>query len=89
MDNRQGERSPDQEPPHETAPWVDVRSPDEHGAAIQLAARWAEMFPSDGDANGRAALLERFRAAHAYIDAVVHGVEPPPAADQGRQQPSA
>ncbi len=56
---------------------VDVRGPDERGACIQLAARWAEMFSPIRGNDDRAAFLERFRAIHAFVDAVTRDVEPP------------
>jgi hypothetical protein len=55
---------------------VDVKGPDESGAMIQLATRWAERHaPAERDSEHRA--LARFRAAYQYIEAVVRGVEPP------------
>ena len=56
---------------------LDVRGPEEREACVQLAARWAEMYTPAEDANKGAALLERFRIAQAFIDAVIHGIEPP------------
>jgi hypothetical protein len=55
---------------------VQVRGPDERGALIDLAARWAEIYaPHEGDDERSA--LERFRIVHGYLDAVIHGIEPP------------
>jgi hypothetical protein len=55
---------------------LSVRGPDERGALIQLTARWAEIYgPAEDDDGGGA--LERFRAAYGYLDAVIHGIEPP------------
>ena len=56
---------------------IDVRGPDELGAAVQLAARWAEMFLPPGSAEDQVTWLQRFRSAYAYLDAVIHGLEPP------------
>lgn len=56
---------------------VDVRGPDERGACIQLAARWAERYQPTDTRNDRAAIMGRFRRVHAFVDAVTHGVEPP------------
>jgi hypothetical protein len=52
-----------------------VRGQDELDVSLQLAARWAERYPPDADRT--AGLLERFRHAQAFIDAVIHGIEPP------------
>ncbi len=61
---------------------IDVQGPDELGASIQLAARWAEMFPPpDSSENQQAAWLHRFRTAYEYVDAILHGVEPPSASE--------
>ncbi len=56
---------------------VDVRGPDERNACIQLAARWAEIYKPAAEGEEREAVLKRFRAVHALLDAVVHDVEPP------------
>jgi hypothetical protein len=54
---------------------LSVRGPEERGALIQLAARWAEIYgPAEGDVDRGA--LERFRAAYGYLDAVIYGIEP-------------
>src|SRR4051794_13711657 len=42
---------------------------------IQLAARWAEAYGREGDSLTSA--LKRFRTAYEYLDAVIHGVDPP------------
>ncbi len=61
--------------PHPPLREIDVSGPDERGARVQLAARWAERYaPHEGD-HERAA-LERFRTAHDYVDDVIHGIEP-------------
>jgi len=65
------------ESPEASADRLAVRGPDERGAAVQLAARWAELYPSPGTTDDRAGLLARFRTTHAFIDAVIHGIEPP------------
>jgi hypothetical protein len=76
-----GQRSPeDPSPPADTGSGtpdsIEVRTNDERVALFQLAARWSEAFsPGDGDSPGAA--LDRFRVAFNYLDAVVHGVEPP------------
>jgi hypothetical protein len=57
---------------------LQVRGPDERGALIDLAARWAEIYAPD-EADDEWSALERFRAAHDYLDAVIHGIEPPTA----------
>ncbi len=55
---------------------VAVTSSDEGVAKIQLAARWAEEYaPAEGDS--LEAALARFRRAYQYVDAVIHGIEPP------------
>ena len=71
-----GETSaPDRHPIDPPTRLIDVRGPDERGACEQLAARWAEKYaPREGD-HGSAA-LERFRAAHDYVNDVIHGIEP-------------
>lgn len=58
---------------------VQVLGPDERVACIQLAARWAEheRSQSTDTSEDHAVMLTRFRQVHAYLDAVVHGVEPP------------
>ena len=56
---------------------LDVRGPDERSACIQLAARWAENYKQAGADEERQAVLKRFRVVHAFLDAVVHDVEPP------------
>jgi hypothetical protein len=38
--------------------------------------RWSENYLSTQAGDDRA-LLQRFRAIHAYLDAAIHGVEPP------------
>ena len=57
-------------------PVIDVRGPDERTAQLQLAARWAERYALPVGDTERAA-RERFRITHDYVDAVIHGIEPP------------
>lgn len=72
--NTEGPASEDSAPRSDS---VDVRGPDERSACLQLAARWAESYkPTAGDEE-RAAVLKRFRAVHAFLDAVVRDVDPP------------
>ena len=54
---------------------IGVGGADDNVSRIQLAARWAEAYTTDGES--LAAILRRFRAAYEYLDAVIHGVEPP------------
>jgi hypothetical protein len=54
---------------------IGVGGGDDSVSRIQLAARWAEAFSGEGDS--LAGVLRRFRAAYEYLDAVIHGVEPP------------
>ena len=54
---------------------IGVGSPDDSVTRIQLAARWAEAYGSDSDSLGQ--ILRRFKTAFDYLDAVIHGVEPP------------
>ena len=54
---------------------IGVGGGDDSVTRIQLAARWAESYGPDGDSLG--SILKRFRAAYDYLDAVIHGVEPP------------
>jgi hypothetical protein len=54
---------------------IGVVGGDDSVSRIQLAARWAEAYGSEGDS--LAGVLRRFRAAYDYLDAVIHGVEPP------------
>ena len=61
-DSRRGER-------------IGVGGGDDSVSRIQLAARWAEAFAVEGDSLGK--ILRRFRLAYDYLDAVIHGVEPP------------
>ncbi len=44
-------------------------------AVYQLAARWAERYASEHD--DLAGMLDRFRRAYLYLDAVTSGMEPP------------
>lgn len=52
-----------------------VGSPNETVAIYQLAARWAERYARPGE--DLEALLQRFRRAYEYLDAVVNDLEPP------------
>src|SRR5690242_11774057 len=54
---------------------IGVGGGDDSVSRIQLAARWAEAYGQDDDSLG--SVLKRFRAAYDYLDAVIHGVEPP------------
>ena len=55
---------------------IGVGGGDDSVSRIQLAARWAEAYaPPAGDSLSNA--LRRFRTAFDYLDAVIHGVEPP------------
>jgi hypothetical protein len=54
---------------------IGVGGGDDSVSRIQLAARWAEAYAVDGDSLG--GMLRRFRTAYDYLDAVIHGVEPP------------
>ncbi len=61
---------------------IGVGGGDDAVSRIQLAARWAEAFaPASGDS--LRAALARFRSAYEYLDAVTHGVEPPPDGVEG------
>jgi hypothetical protein len=55
---------------------IGVGGGDDSVSRIQLAARWAEGYGS-GERDSLAGVLRRFRAAYEYLDAVIHGVEPP------------
>jgi hypothetical protein len=61
---------------------------DDNVTRIQLAARWSETHgPEQGDS--LAGILKRFRVAYEYLDAVIHGVEPPDLEpDRVEQRPS-
>jgi len=61
-------------------PWagsdiIGLNGPSETLGVYQLAARWSERYASPGD--DLHAMLERFRQAYNYLDAVTHGLEPP------------
>jgi hypothetical protein len=69
---------------------IGVGGGDDSVSRIQLAARWAEAYATEGDSLG--GMLRRFRAAYDYLDAVIHGVEPPDldsAADRPQAAPAA
>ena len=53
---------------------IGLTSPSETVAIYQLAARWAERYAQPHD--DLRAMLERFRQAYEYLDAVSHGLEP-------------
>jgi hypothetical protein len=65
---------------------IGVGGGDDSVSRIQLAARWAEAYATEGDSLG--GMLRRFRAAYDYLDAVIHGVEPPDL-DRAADQPQA
>jgi hypothetical protein len=61
---------------------------DDSVSRIQLAARWAEAYGKDSDS--LTSVLKRFRTAYEYLDAVIHGVDPPELeADTAAAQPAA
>jgi hypothetical protein len=60
---------------------IGVDSPSETVAVYQIAARWAERYA--GQEDDLPTMLERFRTAYNYLDAVIHGLEPP-GAESGR-----
>ena len=53
---------------------IGLTSPSETVAIYQLAARWAERYAQPQD--DLRAMLERFRQAYEYLDAVSHGLDP-------------
>jgi hypothetical protein len=61
--------------PPESSLIIGLGGPSEEVIRYQLAARWAERFSQPED--DLRALLDRFRQAYAYLDAVSHGLEPP------------
>ena len=77
MNSRAADEPEGSESPDSAADRLAVRGPDERGACVQLAARWAELYPSLGTSDDRAGLLTRFRMTLAHIDAVIQGIEPP------------
>lgn len=67
---------------------IGVGANDDTIAKIQLAARWAEAYAPNDDS--LATILKRFRGAFEYLDAVIHGVEPPePARELSDAKPAA
>jgi hypothetical protein len=54
---------------------IGIGGGDDSVTRIQLAARWAESYSPETDSLGK--ILKRFRSAYEYLDAVIHGVEPP------------
>jgi hypothetical protein len=55
---------------------IGIGGGDDSVTRIQLAARWSESFAPQGP-DSLAGILKRFRIAYEYLDAVIHGVEPP------------
>jgi hypothetical protein len=54
---------------------ISIGGGDDSVTRIQLAARWAESYAPTSDS--LAGMLKRFKVAFDYLDAVIHGVEPP------------
>ena len=54
---------------------VALTGPSENITVYQLAARWAERYA--GESDDLRAMLDRFRSAYVYLDALTHGLEPP------------
>jgi hypothetical protein len=67
-----GEKTEKDEARHDR---ISVGGGDDSVTRIQLAARWAETFAPPDDSLPKT--LKRFRTAFEYLDAVIHGVEPP------------
>jgi hypothetical protein len=65
---------------------IGIGGGDDSVTRIQLAARWAESFSPQSDSLG--GVLKRFRAAYDYLDAVIHGVEPPDLEREAAEAPS-
>jgi hypothetical protein len=59
---------------------IGIGGGDDSVSRIQLAARWAEAYGREGDSLTSA--LKRFRTAYEYLDAVIHGVDPPELQDE-------
>jgi hypothetical protein len=55
---------------------IGIGGGDDSVTRIQLAARWSESFAPEGG-DSLVGTLKRFRMAYEYLDAVIHGVEPP------------
>ncbi len=54
---------------------IGIGGGDDAVTRIQLAARWAERYaPGSGDSLQN--MLQRFKTAFEYLDAVTHGIEP-------------
>lgn len=66
---------------------IGVGGGDDSVSRIQLAGRWAEAYATESDSLG--AMLRRFRTAYEYLDAVIHGVEPPELDSVAEQTPAA
>jgi hypothetical protein len=54
---------------------IGIGGGDDSVSRIQLAARWAEAYGKDSDS--LTSVLKRFRTAYEYVDAIIHGVDPP------------
>jgi hypothetical protein len=66
---------------------INVGGGDDSVTRIQLAARWAEAYgPPTGDS--LSATLKRFKIAFDYLDAVMHGIEPPTHDEQPTSSPT-
>jgi hypothetical protein len=70
-----GARDDHQERDHRGGERIGIGGGDDSVVRIQLAARWAEAYGQSSDSLG--SILKRFRSAYDYLDAVIHGVEPP------------
>jgi hypothetical protein len=70
--NPRGEAAPRED---RRADRIGVGGGDDSVSRIQLAARWAEAYAADADS--LVSVLKRFRTAYEYLDAVIHGVDPP------------
>ena len=72
---REGQTKPEADAPRRGGDRIGVGGGDDSVSRIQLAARWAEAYTTGGES--LAAILRRFRVGYEYLDAVIHGVEPP------------
>lgn len=66
---------------------IGIGGGDDSVSRIQLAARWSESYAPEHDSLGRA--LRRFRTAYEYLDAVIHGVDPPDLDSEVAETPTA
>jgi hypothetical protein len=66
---------------------IGIGGGDDSVTRVQLAARWAESYAPETDSLGGA--LKRFRVAYEYLDAVIHGVEPPDLEHEVSETPAA